>query len=275
MPATPEPVYQRAIRPAHSRLSAISLAVYPATLLLGSLYWLISPTAHPLAPNLTSATTLTDHPPSPVNYFAQKKNILNVYFVKIGWVWTTLAFLSLLLTQPGFVNRRLDANERLRRIWQSTFRYVLVTLSWIFTTQWFFGPALIDRSFTATGGRCERIQADGMDESIPEAIVTAVACKLVNGSWHGGHDVSGHAFMLVLASAFLVFELLGSAATVNRNVDAKDKKKDSTPTEITVEEHAQDPAARMSRHFVLVVAGLCWWMLLMTGIWFHTFFEKV
>lgn len=275
MPATPEPLSQRVIIPAHSRLPAIALAIYPATLVLGSLYWLISPTAHPLAPNLSSATTVTDHPPSPVNYFARKGNVVNVYFVKIGWLWTTFAFLSLLMTQPGFVDRRLDVNDRLRRIWQSSFRYVLVTLSWIFITQWCFGPAIIDRSFIATGGRCQRIQADGIQEPLSEAIVTAMACKVANGNWHGGHDVSGHAFMLVLASAFLVFELLGSGTTVARKIDAKDKSEENTPTEITVEGGALVPAARMSRHFVWAVAGLCWWMLLMTGIWFHTFVEKV
>ena len=31
----------------------------------------------------------------------------------------------------------------------------------------------------------------------------------------------------------------------------------------------------LATKFSLVVVGLCWWMLLMTAIYFHTWFEKV
>ncbi|WEW55295.1 inositol phospholipid biosynthesis protein [Emydomyces testavorans] len=274
MTLAPEPVCGRTVCPSHSHLPAVSLVIYPATLVLASFFSLISPTARPLTPNLTSATTVPDHPPIDVNYFARKGNIFNVYFVKVGWLWTTLAFLSILLTQPGFVTRRLDPNERLRKVWQATFRYVLVTLAWILTTQWCFGPAIIDRSFTATGGRCERIRTTGVNEPISDSVMTAVACKMANGTWQGGHDVSGHVFMLVLASAFLIFELLGSGASTNDKADARVKNKDGTSTEMVKDENNQHPAARMSRIFAWAVAGLSWWMLLMTGIWFHTLLEK-
>ncbi|KAI1912266.1 hypothetical protein LOZ12_003327 [Ophidiomyces ophidiicola] len=263
-------VHQRTVSPGSSHLPVASLFVYPATLLLGSLYSFVSPTAKPLAPNLSSSTTAPDRPPTPVNYFANKSNIFNIYFVKIGWLWTTIAFVLILLTQPGFVNRRLDANERLRRAWQAIFRYALVTLAWVLTTQWCFGPAIIDRSFTATGGRCERLDANS---PAPDSIMTAVACKLANGSWKGGHDVSGHAFMLVLASAFLVFELLGSSVAVSETLNSKDKPEIHQSTGTGQSENGQT-SVRMVQNFVWAVAGLCWWMLLMTGIWFHTFIEK-
>ncbi|EFW20218.1 hypothetical protein D8B26_003353 [Coccidioides posadasii str. Silveira] len=273
--AAANPVHQRtASSPHSSHLPAVALAIYPITLLLGSFYSLISPTARPLTPNLSSATSAPHHPPSPVNYFARKGNIFNVYFVKIGWLWTTVAFLSILSTQPAFVSRRIDPNKRLRRIYQALFRYAVVTLAWVLTTQWCFGPAIIDRSFTATGGRCERIHASGMKEAISDSIMTAMACKMVNGAWNGGHDVSGHAFMLVLASAFLVFELLGSTVSVDEKNDAEDATDDGARAEVPVNESGQSPAAKLSRNFVWAVAGLCWWMLLMTGIWFHTFLEK-
>ena len=38
--------------------------------------------------------------------------------------------------------------------------------------------------------------------------VTGQACKAVGGTWRGGHDISGHVFILVLGSAFLGLELL-------------------------------------------------------------------
>ncbi|EEH44196.1 uncharacterized protein PADG_00485 [Paracoccidioides brasiliensis Pb18] len=245
----------------------LSLTLYPLTLLLGSLYSLISPTAKPSA-NLSSLSThAPDADIDPVNYFAQKKNIFNVYFVKIGWVWTTLAFIGLLLTQPSFTSRCLSPNTRLRRVGQAIFRYALVTTSWWLTTQWFFGPGIIDRSFIATGGRCEAPIPSSADPISELAVVlTATACKASGGAWTGGHDVSGHVFMLVLASAFLLIELQGRSSA--GEVDgSKDKYQG------TVEEFPY--AERWGRYFVLAVASLSWWMLLMTAMWFHTWLEKV
>lgn len=249
--------------------SALLLAIYPATLLLGSIYSRISPTAVPNSPLSTSSQSA-----EPVNYFARKDNIFNVYFVKIGWLWTTLAFMFILLTQSAFRNRRIHPNCRLRRAGQALLRYSLVTLSWILTTQWCFGPAVIDRSFIVTGGKCERIQSmEAASHTLrdPEIILTSVLCKAAGGTWEGGHDVSGHAFMLVLASAFLMLELLGSLGPK----DGAESPKDKDNTEQTTNRSQDDSLPKLSRNFVWAVAGLSWWMLLMTGIWFHTWLEKV
>lgn len=292
----------------HSQPPALLLLVYPFTLLLGSLYRAISPTARvrhdaadpALAPTIASDINLSQSSQyshsrsdsgSPVNYFARKDNIFNVYFVKIGWFWTTLAFLTLLLTQPAYTNA---GPLRARRTLQALSRYATVTLSWILTTQWFFGPALVDRSFVITGGRCEdaHVQVRPPTEKVPGhaqhpvselgAILTAAACKAAGGAWRGGHDVSGHVFMLVLASAFLAFETWGAVAPEGAvGVAGEEKKQDDSDGG----QHRDDDLSGTgtegcwlriwARRFVWTVTGLSWWMLFMTAIWFHTWLERV
>ncbi|KAL2871149.1 putative inositol phospholipid biosynthesis protein Scs3 [Aspergillus lucknowensis] len=252
-----------------------ALLIYPATLILGSLFSVLSPTAQ--APQTASQAAA-----APPNYFARKDNIFNIYFVKIGWVWMTLAFFALLLAYPGSPTRG-------RRQAQAALRYLLATAAWYGTTQWFFGPAIIDRSFVITGGKCEAVlkelhgsvDGDGVLGAVGEetlgVYLTAAACKAAGGAWRGGHDVSGHVFMLVLVTAALGFELLGVVAqirgqgegegvVVNGGVDGGEKGAQGSGS--------GGEARTWILRFVGVVVGLSWWMLLMTAIWFHTWLEK-
>ncbi|KAJ5587024.1 Fat storage-inducing transmembrane protein [Penicillium hispanicum] len=283
--------------------SPVVLLVYPFTLLLGSLFSVISPTARAtrdpspssspsgaLAPSLAADLHLSE---SPVNYFARKNNVFNLYFVKIGWLWTTVAFASLLLFQPAYRSSSSPSQKqqtRARRSLQAFLRYALATTVWYLTTQWFFGPPIIDRGFVLTGGKCEQAlsqlgKADpGSSASAQlETLFTAAACKTAGGAWRGGHDISGHVFMLVLATAMLAFEALGAGAvgTFATNASRAD-------TEGGHERKASDPdaswasdagdivgvARKWSLRLVWGVVGLGWWMLFMTAIWFHTWLEK-
>lgn len=250
----------------------IALAIYPVTLIVGSLFSVLSPTAQgtrdppqnhptPLAPSIAADVNLPQHP---VNYFARKDNVFNVYFVKIGWLWITAAFASLLFSQPSYTT---SSSQQPRRIGQALARYSLATLVWYLTTQWSFGPAIIDRSFVMSGGKCEQIipQAEEGSASL-HTLLTATACKSAGGAWKGGHDLSGHVFMLVLATAMLAFEAIGAlrgAADIDH-----DSKKSDGDSELT-------GPRKWSIWFVGGVAGLSWWMLLMTAIWFHTWLEKL
>ncbi|KAL1883599.1 hypothetical protein Plec18167_002606 [Paecilomyces lecythidis] len=263
-----------------SQPPGLILLVYPITLIVGALYKTISPTARdasiekPLAPTLASDLNVPQHTSS-VNYFARKNNIFNLYFVKIGWLWTTLAFVALLLTQPAYTNSR----ARGRKTVQALARYGIVTLAWILTTQWFFGPAIVDRSFVLTGGRCEdvRPRTPGDPASELNAVFTAAACKAAGGAWRGGHDVSGHVFMLVLASAFLVFEVWGASKAESGTIVEGSKAKQDTeePSEQETGVNSDDPIKVWGLRFACGVAGLSWWMLFMTAIWFHTWLEKI
>lgn len=239
------------------------LALYPAALLLGGLFSVISPTARGSniaatgGADAVSAVSTPGHTPGssvpispPVNYFAGKRNAFNVYFVKVGWAWTTAAFVALLLTEPAFVgrgdvigsgnesiknagviaaessssassapdtdinNNPFSATNLTRRFRQAILRFALITSSWLFTTQWAVGPPLLDRMFTLTGGRCEGRQRGGVGaDGIEElGVSTAANCRAAHGHWTGGHDSSGHVLMLVLTTALLTFEWCGAQA---------------------------------------------------------------
>ncbi|KAK4554931.1 hypothetical protein LTR86_008079 [Recurvomyces mirabilis] len=264
-------------------LETLLLSLYPLTLLLGSIF----STLHPSTRAATYNPIAQAYDPSTApSYFARKGNLFNVYFVKIGWFWITLAFSSFVLTHSS-LGPPLRAVVTRRR-WQAAVRYGLVTL-------WFFGPPIIDRSFTWTGGKCEMIESEtlaarrekaGMSEV--EKAFTHAACKGIGGQWRGGHDISGHVFLLILGSAMLWLELLPAllrmeglrearrvltrdglvrSAAIETDADTADGGKEGRNVKIVEETSLGVKAA-------LGVAGMSWWMLLMTAAYFHTWFEK-
>lgn len=160
-------------------------------------------------------------------------------------------------------------------------RYAVVTLFWFTVTQWFFGPALIDRGFKITGGACELAeQFEGTGGKTE--LVTARACKAVGGAWRGGHDISGHVFILVLGSAFLGMEILpvlmgkkglrDERVVSRRNGEVARVETEVLDTGLEGEEGIMEQVAAW---MPVVVGSLSWWMLLMTAAYFHTWFEKV
>ena len=163
----------------------------------------------------------------------------------------------------------------------------MCTLWWAVVTQWFFGPPLIDRGFRLTGGACEIMMDEearkGMSDT--KEFVTSAACKLAGGQWKGGHDISGHVFLLVLGSGFLWMEILPvvmryAGLREDRIVVGRDGKIGSAEREagavmVGREDGREDgKEAHGGVSAPLVVAGLSWWMLLMTAAYFHTWFEK-
>jgi len=196
----------------------------------------------------------------------------------LGWFWTTLAFTLLqATTRPSNAQKHYT---------QAGLRYALVTVSWILTTQWFFGPALIDRSFTITGGHCEPQLVDtaGLKDAIEMArLSSGIACKAAGGHWRGGYDISGHVFMLVLSSAFLLYELHisdrdSSHPSVSPQAAARlahDMTEEERKAVGGWETETQAKISIWSRYFTYAVVGLDFWMLMMTAIWFHTWLEKL
>lgn len=165
-------------------------------------------------------------------------------------------------------------------------RWAVVTAFWGFTTQWFFGPALIDRGFRWSGGRCEVVDVK-IEEGVAGAgdIATAAACKATGGSWSGGHDISGHVFMLVLGSVFLLEEVgwvvarwKGRRELEERSVIMVDGAVKGAGVEAVMDGQAGSgalDAVGFGGRVVLGVVGLSLWMVLMTAIYFHTWFEKL
>jgi len=255
------------------------LAIYPATLLFGTLFGLLDPAARASPYNAATQSHFANTAPS---YFAKKGNVFNVYFVKKGWLWITLTYLYFLFTHPS-TGPYLEITPR--RI-KGALRWGIVTVWWIFITQWFFGPAIVDRSFTLTGGKCDLVElADaGIVEMDPtKQFLSGVACKAVGGKWKGGHDISGHVFLLVLGSMFLFEEVMN---VVWRSAKSRDERTvimtdnaiksafiEADPEHLTTSERSGEYT--LAAKSVLSVAILSVYMLLMTAAYFHTWFEKL
>ena len=258
-------------------LETILLSVYPVTLAIGSLFALLDPSTRAAPYN---ATTQSHHAATAPSYFAKKSNVFNTLFVKQGWAWVTFSYFFFLFTHPS-TGPPLSPGVTPRRL-RGILRYGIVTLWWIFVTQWFFGPAIIDRGFRLTGGQCELVdQAEMGNVEMDDArqFVTGLACKAVGGKWNGGHDISGHVFLLVLGSMFLFEEVLHvvlkSAKTKERTIYMADGAVKSAEVEAARDSTETAGQWTLGAKVVLGVGGLSVYMLLMTAAYFHTWFEKV
>lgn len=265
-------------------LERILLLMYPTTLVLGSIFGLIDPATR-ASPYMSMEQS---HDPAfAPSYFAKKTNVFNVFFVKRGWFWITLSYFFFLFTHASIGARGGDS--LLRKRIQGTLRWGIVTLWWIFVTQWFFGPAIIDRSFLLSGGACELEESIAIGETTAntaERLLTSMACKARGGKWSGGHDISGHVFLLVLGSMFLFEEVLhvvlkASKAKEERVVLTQNGEVRGADSE-SGDERADMSSASTTKSpwdlgvkIVLAVGLLSLWMLLMTAAYFHTWFEKV
>lgn len=258
-----------------TRLEAQLIAIYPITLLLGGLLSIISPASR----NAPYSTTTQSHPPEfAPSYFALKRNVFNVYFVKVGWFWTTLAFCMFISLHPGFGRGLAGVGGRRVR---AVIRYGVVTAWWVALTQWCFGPPLIDRGFRFTGGQCELLRDPEAREDMSNTreYITAATCKAVGGVWKGGHDISGHVFLLILGSSLLWFEFLPALTRIEglrdgRLITLNDGKVASVAVEKDRAREEGDATTKGVK-FALGVAAMMWWMLLMTAAYFHTWFEKL
>lgn len=301
-----------------TRLEALLLAIYPATLLLGSLFSILNPVNRAAPYSADSQSHPASHAPS---YFARKSNIFNRYFVKIGWFWTTLAFFVFIATHSlrarrarpyAASDRKTTTINKLHAI----LRYTIITIVWTVMTQWCFGAALIDRGFKFTGGQCELVAAakaeagsgssssphiySDTDMSRARKAATHAACKAIGGSWRGGHDISGHVFILILGSAMLWLEIMPivlCAAGIGEQRRVRSEQGTVVSADVVGPEPVGVIAAKIDRgvasasatadgerevdqglgvgvQLALAVAVLSWWMLLMTAAYFHTWFEK-
>lgn len=113
-------------------------------------------------------------------------------------------------------------------------------------------------------------------------MVTAVACKASGGKWKGGHDISGHVFLLTLGVAFLTQEVgwavlrWSGQQAEERSVVMSDGalKSASVESDASIVQAANQPILGAGGKLAVAVMALSTWMLLMTAIYFHTWFEK-
>ncbi|KAI9902442.1 hypothetical protein N3K66_001794 [Trichothecium roseum] len=256
-------------------LERIGLIVFPLVLVFGTIYSQVSPLTR-ATPYDPVAQAHSQDPSLAPSYFARKSNLFNILFVKRGWAWVTASIALWIVTHPAVstVDRKVKA----------VLRWFAITACWVLVTQWCFGAPLIDRGFRWTGGKCDFAELE-VETGVADVkeMVTAVACKTAGGKWKGGHDISGHVFLLVLGTGFLMQELgwpvlrWRDFSPDERSVVMSDGALKSASVEI------RDGADKGKRwdglgpggKFVVVVMGLNLWMLLMTAMYFHTWFEKL
>jgi hypothetical protein len=260
------------------------LLLYPITLLSGSLFSSLSPSI--LASNATySPIHQSYQPPDQApSYFARKRNIFNTYFVKIGWFWVTISLLVFIFTHPSF-GPPLSLLRLTSRRLRAALRWLSITGVWTLTTQWFFGPPLIDRSFVWTGGACQRLEKEqetgGRTMSLIREAWTHAECKIAGGTWSGGIDISGHVFLLILGSGMLWLEVLPTVLRAQglreaRQVLMADGRVESAAVENEAERtKGKGQVTGYGVKLVIAVIALSWWMLLMTAAFFHTWTEKL
>ncbi|KAK6459374.1 inositol phospholipid synthesis and fat-storage-inducing TM-domain-containing protein [Scheffersomyces xylosifermentans] len=223
------------------------------------------------------------------NYYNDKKNIFNQLFVKKGWAWTTL---NLVIFYGIVLYREKSSGERVQLVKKAVINYVLATIWWIFFTQWFFGMPIMDKIFVLTGGKCVIEESTSNNhryihlfQAIEDQIgkleskyVTSYSCRKLKGNWEGGHDPSGHVFLLVHSSLYLFLEVQpfwiswsyfkGTVITAYKNITQPNKTigdKIKTFKDLVVE----NPSV-----LVVKLIVLWWFMLFMTNIYFHSIAEK-
>lgn len=261
-------------------LETLVLLVYPTLLTFGALFSILSPQTRGAAYDAAGQSHVASEAPS---YFARKDNVFNVLFVKRGWAWITVAFAVFIAKHPSLLGS--GSGGGVTRGARAVVRWALVTGWWVLVTQWCFGPAIIDRGFRFTGGKCE-VARDAVVGGVADTadVLTAVACRAVGGRWSGGHDISGHVFLLVLGSFFLLQEA-GWVVYRTGFFGGRDERTivmhDGAVKGAGVEAESNGVNPEEERtlgfggKFVLAIVGLCLWMLLMTAIYFHTWFEKL
>jgi hypothetical protein len=201
------------------------------------------------------------HPHHDKSYWARKSNLLNQIFIKRAWGWTSVIWALLFATSSPTTRSPRRA-----------YKWIAATLNWMLFTTWFFGPAIIERLTTISGGQCVvRLPSGGIHSvpveycyertlispiTHPELFITPFL--LPGEDWRTrprlmrGHDVSGHIFLLTMSSLFLADEL----------------------------RHSLRASTRTTIHNVAITAtaaiiGVWLFAVYTTSLYFHTPFEKL
>jgi len=117
------------------------------------------------------------------SYMARADNVFNVWFVKFGWAWTSLAVAAF-----SYLAAYVVGCGHSMSVQGPSIRLSLATLAWWSATMAF-----------------EALEASSAVCSSGPRVASKGACELAGGRWRG-LDVSGHAFILVFCSLFVVEE---------------------------------------------------------------------
>lgn len=105
--------------------------------------------------------------------------------------------------------------------------------------------------------------------------------KHAKAYWKGGHDISGHSFLLTHSSLFLMTEIAPTLSVLLESVTGQPSGVQTgqgrlTPTLSATRARIESTVGRRyAAYATTLLIGVWWWMLLMTSLYFHTPQEKV
>ncbi|XP_067904348.1 acyl-coenzyme A diphosphatase FITM2 [Heterodontus francisci] len=176
------------------------------------------------------------------SYFSNRRNVLNVYFVKFSWGWTVSLLLPFVFTSNYLVQR--DVLFAVRRITSC----VVGTAVWFLSTRIFH----IVENFT---GECYEAQ----NMIVLHEFESLYTCKKQGHLWLG-FDISGHSFLL----SYCVLIIIEEIAVMNELHKVEQKPGKATSTFVK------------SLFIALNALLLLWvWMFFCTAVYFHDMSHKI
>jgi hypothetical protein len=231
-------------------------------------------------------------------YFADKRNVFNTLFVKKAWGWTSAVaaahLIASFLASPAISDSRPRSSSPVFGLLKPVLRWSIATLYWLAVTTWFFGPSVIDRVLVYSGAECVSRHGGLLGPGIvlgeghrgvnqtqthhPRVCVDRALAKaqgVVHGPyWRGGHDMSGHIFLLVHALFFLAnlfYPTFRRMFIPRRSSGARQQQQQGDEGE----EKPLTPLERWTGYAGIALILLWWWMILMTSLFFHRPEEKL
>ncbi|XP_029574631.1 fat storage-inducing transmembrane protein 2 [Salmo trutta] len=133
----------------------------------------------------------------PETYFSNRRNVVNMYFVKVSWGWTLLLLTPFILFTSyknlAFALRRLSS-------------LVVATAVWYTFTKFFTHI----NNATST---CHVPESEAMDQ-VPHDDITS--CRNAGGQWYG-FAISGHSFILSYSALIIAEEMSPMVHMVKKN----------------------------------------------------------
>ncbi|XP_055043727.2 acyl-coenzyme A diphosphatase FITM2 [Misgurnus anguillicaudatus] len=126
----------------------------------------------------------------PESYFSNRRNVLNVYFVKISWGWTLGLLLPFILLSNTYKKPWTFVLKRLMSLPVATFIWYICTETFCYIEE--------------ITGSC--YESDTM-QVIHGNITSKAACRKAGFIWDA-FDISGHSFILAYSALVIVEEMM-------------------------------------------------------------------
>ena len=200
-----------------------------------AIYWLV----------ILTGSFLHDFLPPPQSYLSNKRNVFNVYFVKLGWGWT-LGLLIPFMCLTSFVYTSCNPSAMLKHL----SRLAVGTFGWYFWVNFF----VFIEELT---GFCEG----------EESLTTKSSCHVQGFHWDG-FDISGHTFLLTYSALIISEEI-----QVKQRLSARENKGNSS--ELSCRTNILGPIIEVLFICLSLLLFLWEFMLVFTTLYFHTVEQKV